>query len=131
ARDEEAHLEKTIESVAAQTIHPVEWWIVNDGSTDRTGEIIEEYSARYPWIHAVHRSNRGFRKAGGGVVEAFNDGYASIASREWDFIVKFDGDLSFGPDYFQKCFEYFGREPDLGIGGGEIYHVLDGREYLE
>ena len=70
ARDEEAHLQKTIESVVAQTVRPVEWWIVNDGSTDRTGEIIDEYSARYPWIRAVHRTNRGFRKAGGGVHRA-------------------------------------------------------------
>jgi poly-beta-1,6-N-acetyl-D-glucosamine synthase len=123
ARDEEAHLQKTIESVVAQTIRPVEWWIVNDGSTDRTGEIIDEYSARYPWIRAVHRTNRGFRKAGGGVVDAFNDGYRQVTCTDWDYIVKLDGDLSFEPDYFEKCFTHFANEPTLGVGGGVMCYI--------
>ena len=131
ARDEEAHLEKTIESVAAQTIHPVEWWIVNDGSTDRTGEIIDEYSARYPWIRAAHRTNRGFRKAGGGVVDAFNDGYHQVSCTEWDYIVKLDGDLSFEPDYFEKCFKHFANEPRLGVGGGVMCYVENGKKSFE
>src|SRR6202795_491831 len=109
ARDEEAHLQKTIESVVAQTIRPIEWLIVNDGSTDRTGEIIDEYSARYPWIRAVHRANRGFRKSGGGVVEAFNSGYSELQRRDWDFIVKLDGDLVLESSYFQQCFGRFHR----------------------
>ena len=66
-RDEAKYVAATIESVSAQTIRPVEWIIVNDGSTDRTGDIIDRYSAEFSWIRVVHRSNRGFRKAGGGV----------------------------------------------------------------
>jgi glycosyltransferase involved in cell wall biosynthesis len=131
ARDEEAYIGLAMECMLKQTVRPVEWVIVNDGSTDKTGAIIDDYARQYTWIHACHRTNRGFRKAGGGVVEAFNDGYESLACLDWDFIVKFDGDLSFGPQYFEKCFEYFKREPDLGIGGGGIYHVVDGQEHLE
>ena len=67
-RNEEAYLESTIESMLAQTVCPQEWIIVNDGSTDRTGQIIDDYARRFPWIRAVHRKDRGFRKAGGGVV---------------------------------------------------------------
>jgi glycosyltransferase involved in cell wall biosynthesis len=131
-RDEEAHLRLTAQSVVAQTIRPAEWVIVNDGSTDRTREIIEEYSRQYPWIRAVHRVNRGFRKSGSGVMEAFKDGYRVLGCRDWEFIVKLDGDLSFGPDYFAKCFEYFDREPRLGIGGGVIYNLMpDGSQKFE
>ncbi len=130
-RDEEVYIGSTIECMIQQSLRPIEWVIVNDGSTDETGSIIDDYARQYTWIHACHRTNRGFRKAGGGVVEAFNDGYKSLARRDWDFIVKFDGDLSFGPQYFEKCFEYFEREPGLGIGGGGIYHVVDGQEHLE
>ncbi len=131
-RDEQAHLRLTLESVIAQTIRPREWVIVNDGSTDLTGEIIEEYACRHPWIHAVHRKNRGYRKSGGGVIEAFNDGYAALARGEWDFMVKLDGDLSFEPDYFEKCFNYFEHEPRLGVGGGVIYNVMpDGTQQFE
>jgi glycosyltransferase involved in cell wall biosynthesis len=130
-RDEEANLRFTIESMIAQSIGPVEWVIVNDGSTDQTGRIIDEFAEHYPWIRAVHRDNRGFRKSGGGVVEAFNDGYRALVSRDWDFIVKFDGDLSFDPTYFEKCIAHFDAEPKLGVGGGSIYHVVEGEPILE
>lgn len=123
-RDEQEYIETTIASVASQTVVPTEWIIVNDGSTDRTGSIIEQHAARFPWIRVVHRQNRGFRKSGGGVVEAFYDGYRSIKSDDWEFVVKLDGDLTFSDDYFEKCFQHFRKEPRLGVGGGAIYHDL-------
>jgi biofilm PGA synthesis N-glycosyltransferase PgaC len=130
-RDEERYIEATLQSVCDQTITPVEWAIVDDGSSDRTGEIIDRYAERYPWIRAVHRANRGFRKSGGGVMEAFYDGYNALQFREWDFLVKLDGDLTFAPEYFEKCFEHFRSEPKLGIGGGEIHHDISGELKLE
>jgi poly-beta-1,6-N-acetyl-D-glucosamine synthase len=130
-RDEEEFVGATIECMARQSVPPVEWVIVNDGSTDRTGEIIDQYACQYPWIRACHRENRGFRKAGGGVVEAFNDGYRSLRYQDWEFIAKFDGDLSFDSQYFERCFDYFQREPKLGLGGGAIYHVVNGEDQLE
>ena len=59
-------------------------------------------------------------------MEAFHDGYTSLQCSDWDFIVKLDGDLSFAPEYFERCLEYFRKNPDLGIGGGEIRHDLSG-----
>ncbi len=130
-RDEEEHLPSTIESMIHQTILPQEWVIVNDGLRDGTGKILDDYAARYPWIRAVHRKDRGFRKAGGGVVDAFNDGYEALTCRDWDFIAKFDGDLTFDPDYFEKCFEEFHRDGKLGVGGGVICYVEDGVKRFE
>ncbi|MBB5329953.1 glycosyltransferase involved in cell wall biosynthesis [Edaphobacter lichenicola] len=130
-RDEEKYLGQTIECVLNQTVRPLEWVIVNDGSSDRTGEIIDQYSAQFSWIRAVHRVNRGFRKSGGGVVEAFYDGYRALQSKEWEFIVKLDGDLTFSTHYFEECFAHFYEEPRLGIGGGQIYHSLDRKLKLE
>ena len=77
-RDEERHVEATVRSVAAQTIPPREWIIVDDGSSDRTGDILDQYAAQFPWIRVIHRPNRGFRKSGGGVIEAFYDGYSAL-----------------------------------------------------
>jgi poly-beta-1,6-N-acetyl-D-glucosamine synthase len=130
-RDEERHIERTIESVLGQGVLPTEWLIVDDGSTDRTGAIIDRYAEQVPRIRIVHRVNRGFRKAGGGVIEAFYDGYNSVRNQDWDFIVKLDGDLTFPPDYFERCLAHFHMEPRLGIGGGEIYHELNGQLKLE
>lgn len=130
-RDEEEHLRDTIECMVRQTIRPTEWIIVNDGSTDATGAIIDEYASRYPWIRGVHRQNRGFRKPGGGVVEAFNDGYKKLRTQNWGFLAKFDGDLSFEPDYFARCFGKFEENPQLGVGGGMICYVVNGAKEFE
>ena len=130
-RDEEKYVAATVESLLGQTVRPAEWVIVDDGSTDRTGEIVDRYTAQFPWIRVVHRNNRGFRKAGGGVIEAFYDGYNQLTCADWEFVVKLDGDLTFSPTYFEDCFAHFSRDLQLGIGGGEIYHDMAGKQALE
>ncbi len=130
ARDEEKYIEKTIHSVISQTITPLQWIIVNDGSTDKTGEIIDSYAKDFDWISPVHRQNRGFRKNGSGVMEAFYDGYSKI-NFDFGYLVKLDSDLSFDNDYFENCFKQFYEIPKLGIGGGVIYNVRNNRQILE
>lgn len=130
-RNEAAHLPETVRSLASQSARPREWVIVNDGSTDSTGEIADQAAAAHAWIHVVHRGDRGCRKPGTGVVEAFDEGYRALESRSWDYLVKLDGDLSFQPDYFARCFEQFSADPKLGLGGGSIYHVIGGKPVLE
>lgn len=124
-RNEGAYLARTIESMASQTIRPAIWVIVNDGSTDNTGEIAES-AAQHSWVRVVHRPDRGFRKSGGGVIEAFYDGYALVQSEQWDFLCKLDGDLAFEPAYFEKCFDYFRADSKLGVGGGRISIEING-----
>lgn len=130
-RDEEAYLRFTIESMLSQTVRPSEWVIVNDGSSDGTAAIIDEYAAQHPWIRAVHRVNRGFRKAGGGVVEAFNDGLRAVTTADWQFIVKMDGDLTFEERYFERCLDNFHSDLRLGIGGGVICYIENGAKRFE
>jgi glycosyltransferase involved in cell wall biosynthesis len=130
-RDEEEHIRSTAESMVKQTVLPEEWVIVDDGSKDGTGKIIDDYARRYPWIRAIHREDRGFRKAGGGVVDAFNVGFRALTGNDWEFVVKFDGDLTFSPDYFEKCFDEFDRDAKLGVGGGVICYVVEGKKSME
>ena len=126
ARNEEENISHTIGSMAGQACRPVQWIIVNDGSTDRTTEIINAAAREHPWIVPVHRADRGFRQQGGGVVQAFYSGYERIGSVQWDFLVKFDADLSFDADYFPRCLGKFVTDPKLGIGGGMISHPVNG-----
>jgi biofilm PGA synthesis N-glycosyltransferase PgaC len=125
-RDEQWYLPETIDSVCRQTVRPSEWIIVDDGSSDCTGTIANEAAAQHAWIRVIRRQNRGFRKSGGGVVEAFHEGLHTIQCTDWDFLVKLDGDLTFAPDYFERAFEHFRQDPRLGIGGGIIVHDLNG-----
>lgn len=131
ARDEEAFLADTIECMVAQSAPPAEWVIIDDGSRDRTGEIAEEYARKHDWIRVVHREDRGFRQAGGGVIDAFYAGFDRLSIRDWDFVVKLDADLVFAGDYFARCLAEFAARPRLGIGGGVIYNEIDGRLELE
>lgn len=130
-RDEEAYLPLTIESMVKQTVRPAEWIIVNDGSKDKTGQIAEEAAAKYPWIRTVHRGDRGYRKWGAGIIEAFYAGFNAATFHNWDFMSKLDGDLSFEPNYFESCFDKFQRNPRIGIGGGVLYHDEGGQRVLE
>src|SRR3954467_8148431 len=85
-RNEAAHLPGTIQSVASQTIVPAQWIIVDDGSNDNTPPILAAAAKEHPWITVVTRADRGARKPGGGVIEAFYDGFAKITDSSWDFI---------------------------------------------
>jgi glycosyltransferase involved in cell wall biosynthesis len=131
ARNEADRIEHTFRSVLAQTIRPAEWIVVNDGSRDQTGVIADEYAREFDWIRVIHRKDRGYRKSGGGIVDAFYDGYLSLETKQWSFVVKLDADLSFSSDYFEKCFAEFTWNPRLGIGGGRIFHMAKGRLELE
>ena len=137
-RNEEQYLPQAIQCMAAQTARPLCWLLIDDGSTDSTGRIIDDAAAQHPWLKALHRKDRGFRQAGGGVMEAFCDGYGRLsafnpqpADLSWQFLVKFDGDLSFSSDYFEQCFNRFANDPKLGIGGGTICNQLNGALEVE
>ena len=126
ARNEEQNLQATIDSVVGQTWRPRLWVIVDDGSTDNTGAIIDAAARQHSWIKGVHRPDRGFRKQGGGVIETFYDGFKLVNGEPWEFLVKLDGDLSFASDYFERCLGEFAADPKLGVGGGCIYSMIDG-----
>jgi glycosyltransferase involved in cell wall biosynthesis len=121
-RNEEDYIEKTISSVISQTKLPAEWVIVNDGSTDKTPEIIDNYTNKFSWIKRVDRPINGHRP-GPGVVLAFNNGLNETKIQDFDFVVKLDGDLSFEPDYFELLIKEFEKNPNLGMASGTTYNV--------
>ncbi|WP_330202482.1 glycosyltransferase family A protein [Cyanobacterium sp. Dongsha4] len=130
-RNEEHYLEKTIESVANQKLTPKEWLIVDDGSTDKTSEILQKAAEKYSWIHVITKPDRGKRSVGPGVVEAFYYGYERLKTKDYDFIGKLDGDLEFKPEYFSSLLAYFREDPHLGSASGKSYLLEDGKLTLE
>src|SRR5512142_1904174 len=71
AHNEEEFIRFTLDSVVAQTDKPEQWIIVDDGSTDHTLKIIQEYAERYQWIRQVTLPIEGSRELGGRVVRVF------------------------------------------------------------
>lgn len=120
ARDEAATLPSTIASMAAQTLRPAAWVIVDDGSTDRTAALADEAAQQHPWIRVVRRADRGFRKVGGGVIDAFYAGLEAV-DVPYDFVAKMDVDLEFGPRYLALLMEEFERDPKLAAASGKVY----------
>lgn len=123
-KDEERYIEITLRSVIGQTLKPVLWIIVDDGSTDSTPEIIHRYLSVHPFIRFVHNPHAGVRQPGANVIRAFNFGYESIGETDYDFIVKLDCDLSFESHYFEKLLGRFIDDERLGIASG-IYLEMD------
>ena len=126
ARNEAAYIENTITSLTAQTVKPLKWIIVNDGSSDDTGKIADRAASEHDWITVIHREDRGFRKVGGGNVDALYEGFDAVADLPYEFLCVVDADLIFGENYFARLFEKFDADKDLGIAGGRVYDLKDG-----
>ena len=124
-RNEAQTLERTIASMVAQTRRPTQWVIVDDGSTDRTAEIVMAAAKKHGWIQLVQRPDRGFRKLGGGVIEAFDEGLAA-ADDLWDYVAKVDADIEFPADYLAVLMEYFREDPELGAASGKVFLMEEG-----
>lgn len=122
-RDEAKFLTTTLASVAAQTVLPSLWVIVDDGSTDATPEILKEWAASRPWVRVVRREDRGRRKVGPGVVDAFYEGYEVVKGLEWDYVCKLDMDLDLPPGYFEALMVRMEADPRLGSTSGQAYYT--------
>ena len=122
-RNEERFMRRTLDSVLDQTVRPALWVIVDDGSTDRTPEILAEYAANHSFIQIVTRQNRGHRSVGSGVIDAFYAGFATIDINRFDFLCKLDLDLELPPDYFAQLIQRMMDNPRLGCCSGKPYYI--------
>ena len=116
AHNEEAFIEKTLASIVAQTQLPERWVIVDDGSTDRTAQIVEGYASRYQWIELFRMPER-IDRSFAGKVHAFNAGLERVRSLEFDVIGNLDADLSFDPEYLRFLIGKFAEDRRLGVAG--------------
>ncbi len=127
ARNEAQFIELTLKSVVAQTLRPMRWVVVSDGSTDGTDEVVQTYANIHPWIDLVQlpvRRERDFA----GKVRAFNAGLSRIKDVSYEFIVSLDGDISFDPEYFSFLLDKLSGDSQLGLVGtpfretsGQVY----------
>jgi biofilm PGA synthesis N-glycosyltransferase PgaC len=128
ARNEAQLIEATIKSVISQTVQPLRWVIVSDGSTDDTDEIVRRYAAKYDWIELVRMAEREGRDFAGKAY-AFAAGKVRVDNLVYDVIANLDADITFDCDYFQFLLEKLSSDPRLGVVGtpyveqdGEIFN---------
>ncbi len=126
ARNEEAFIGRTIQSIIAQTVLPRKWVIVSDGSTDHTDEIVTKYVAANPWIELVRMPEHRDRHFAAKVL-CFNAGYEKVKNINYDIIGNLDADISFDENYLEFLLSKFAENNQLGVAGTPF--VEDGKHY--
>jgi len=116
ARNEAQFIGLTIRSMLAQTVRPLKWAIVSDGSSDDTDDIVKEVAAKHDWIELIRMPERKERTFAG-KVHAFNAGQARMKDLPYQVIVSLDGDISFDGEYFAFLLEKLAADPALGLVG--------------
>jgi glycosyltransferase involved in cell wall biosynthesis len=116
ARNEARFIEQTLKSMVAQTVLPLKWVIVSDGSTDGTDEIVKKYGLDNSWIELVRMPERQERHFAG-KVHAFNAGRAKVADLPYEVIGNLDGDVSFDGEYYEFLLRKLAENPRLGVAG--------------
>jgi len=130
AHNEEAFMALTLQSLADQTVLPTKAVIVNDNSTDKTGDIVLAFAEKHPWISLVNATSDAIHLPGSKVILAFQKGLATMDD-QYDIMVKADADLIFPPNYFETIIQHFESDDRIGMVGGFAYIEKNGEWLLE
>jgi biofilm PGA synthesis N-glycosyltransferase PgaC len=119
ARNEADNLRRLARCLAAQTVVPNRWIVVDNGSTDETAAVIEEVAREHPWARALSVEGAPFAQRGGPVVRALRAGVEALGEPV-DVIIKVDADVSMEPNHIERLLEEFVADPRLGIASGSL-----------
>jgi hypothetical protein len=127
-RNESAHIERVARAVAAQELRPTAWIVVDDGSTDRTVELLRPFQAELPFLTVVATASApGVDPlAEGAAPRAFNAGLERAAGSTFTHIMKLDGDVELPPTYLRELLACFDADPQLGIACGDLLEESPG-----
>ena len=117
ARDEADNLPRLAASLRDQSLPPVAWLIVDNGSTDATPEVVAGLMEELAWVRTVRTASSDALVRGGTVTRAFHAGLEALDELP-EIVVKVDADVSFPPEYFARLLAAFAAQPRLGIGSG-------------
>jgi len=133
AKNEAEHIAYILNSMSRQTHLPKQWIIVDDGSTDKTAELVSQFAQKFSWIKLVRLTTSSEERMGGSkVVRAFEEGMKKLDESDFDFVTKLDADLTLEENYFEKISDAFSHDKKLGICGGYIINIFsDGRRVVE
>jgi glycosyltransferase involved in cell wall biosynthesis len=129
AHNEDANLDRLFGCVRAQTVKPLAWIIVSDGSTDGTDDLARRLAADTPWVRFLRREKpageaKRIEKVAPGKVGAIGAAVASCGGLDYDFLAILDADVTVGPTYYERVLQRFGADPALGLAGGMVWNIL-------
>ncbi len=103
----------SIESIQAQTVRDIRIIVVDDGSTDETGAILDAMAVADPRVHVIHTVNRG-------VVDALNTAFAAGDAK---IIARHDADDIAFPDRFGVQLEWLDAHPECVAVSGNAWNI--------
>lgn len=130
AHNEEGNLPFTLDSLQQQRSKDFKVVVVNDGSTDRTAEIIRRYTETDSRFETINLQ-KSEHQPGSKVVHAFKNGLQTQAMDEFDIICKFDADIILPENYLTAVEKAFTTHPEYGLVGGLLYIEKDGNWVYE
>ncbi|MEW5676417.1 glycosyltransferase family A protein [Flavobacterium enshiense] len=130
SHNEEKFMALTLESLVKQTVLPAKVVVVNDNSTDKTADIVQDFAQKHSWITLVNKTSDAVHLPGSKVIQAFHKGFETL-DNEYDLIVKADADLIFPDNYFETIIGHFKSDDQIGMVGGFAYIEKNGDWILE
>ncbi len=130
AHNEEDNLPFTLDSLQQQRYKDFKVVVSNDGSTDRTSEIIKKYTDNDSRFETVNLQ-KSAHQPGSKVVNAFKKGLETQSPDAFDIICKFDADIILSENYLETIEEAFRNNPKYGLIGGLLYVEKDGEWVYE
>jgi glycosyltransferase involved in cell wall biosynthesis len=130
SHNEEKYISLTLQSLVEQTVLPTKIVVINDNSTDKTGEIVTSFATKFPFITLVNKTSDAIHLPGSKVIQAFQTGLETLDDN-YDFIVKADADLIFPANYFETIIKHFKSNEKIGMVGGFAYIEKNGEFILE
>lgn len=125
ARDEARNLPRLASSLAAQTIPPRGWHIVDNGSTDGTLDVARGIAREHDWVEVLSLPGGSVADRGAPVVRALEAGIAACKETP-EILVNVDADISMEPDYFERLLQRFDGDASLGIASGSAFELRRG-----
>ncbi len=129
ARDEAENLRRLAACLIDQTVTPVAWLVVDDGSGDESPAFVRSLGGEFPWIRLTSSGGTSLAR-GAPIVRAFHQALEELEPLP-DVVVKLDADISMTPDHFARLLHRFVCNPQLGIAGGTCYEEQPNGEWRE
>jgi len=130
AHNEESSIGLTLESLINQTLLPKRIVVINDNSTDNTGNIVNAYIEKHPYITLINNQSSEAHLPGTKIINAFYKGF-EVLDQDYDIICKFDADLIFPNNYLEQLSIHFKASPKLGMAAGFCYIEKNDQWVLE